>query len=254
LLTCLGDLAMIATLHGNPDAAGLRDEADGAAQEDVFAPDYELAKAWVANLRGDTANALRRAWRTAERATALGGYADAARALHTMVRFGAHGQAFAPLANLARQLQGRVIVAFAAHAAAIDANDSAKLDQVAAAFASLGMMRLAAEAAGTAAALHRRSKRYCAAADAISSAVRYAQQCNGAPIRALLHDDAVATLSARERELTMLAVSGMTNREIAERLVLSVRTVENHMYRTYAKLGIASRNELSCFLWVLNGE
>lgn len=249
LLTCLGDLAMIATLHGNPDAAGLRDEADGVAQEDVFAPDYELAKAWVANLRGDTANALRRAWRTAERATALGGYADAARALHTMVRFGAHGQAFAPLANLARQLQGRVIAAFAAHAAAIDANDSAKLDQVAAAFASLGMMRLAAEAAGTAAALHRRSRRYSAAADAISSAVRYAQQCNGAPIRALLHDDAVATLSARERELTMLAVSGMTNREIAERLVLSVRTVENHMYRTYAKLGIASRNELSCFLW-----
>jgi len=83
----------------------------------------------------------------------------------------------------------------------------------------------------------------------MSSAVRYARLCDGVPIRALLRHDAVATLSTREHELTMLAVSGLTNREIAERLVLSVRTVENHMYRAYAKLGIGSRDELGSFLW-----
>src|SRR6266498_4101918 len=249
LLTCLGDLAVIATLHRNHEAAGLLDEADRVAQENVFAPDYELAKAWVENLRGDPESAQKRAWRTAERATALGGYAYAARALHAMVRFGAHDQALTPLAKLAGRLQGHVVAAFAAHAVAIDANDSAKLNQCAATFARLGMMRLAAEAAGTAAALHRRRKGYRAAANAMSCAVRYAQQCDGAPIRALLPDDAVATLSTREHELTMLAVSGLTNREIAERLVLSVRTVENLMYRAYAKLGIGSRDEISSFLW-----
>jgi DNA-binding CsgD family transcriptional regulator len=41
----------------------------------------------------------------------------------------------------------------------------------------------------------------------------------------------------------------MINREIAERLVLSVRTVENHLYRVYAKLGINGREELTGFLW-----
>ncbi len=249
LLTCLGDLAVIATLRGNPDAAGLLDEADRAAQEDVFAPDYELAKAWIENLRGNTESAQKRAWRTAERATALGGYAYAARALHAMVRFGAHDQALTPLVKLADRLQGQVVAAFAAHAAAIDAEDSAKLNECAATFARLGMMRLAAEAAGTAAALHRRRKGYRAAACAMASAVRYARLCDGVPIRALLRHDAVATLSTREHELTMLAVSGLTNREIAERLVLSVRTVENHMYRAYAKLGIGSRDELGSFLW-----
>lgn len=54
-------------------------------------------------------------------------------------------------------------------------------------------------------------------------------------------DDA---LSDREREVALLARSGLTNREISKRLYLSVRTVENHLYRTMRKLGLGSRNDL----------
>ncbi|MFD0759495.1 helix-turn-helix transcriptional regulator [Arthrobacter ulcerisalmonis] len=36
----------------------------------------------------------------------------------------------------------------------------------------------------------------------------------------------------------------MTDREIAQHLMVSVRTVEGHLYRTYVKLGVRSREEL----------
>ena len=52
-------------------------------------------------------------------------------------------------------------------------------------------------------------------------------------------------LSARERQIAGRAAAGRTSQEIAEELVLSVRTVENHLQHVYTKLGISGRNELS---------
>lgn len=48
----------------------------------------------------------------------------------------------------------------------------------------------------------------------------------------------------RESQVTMLAVAGKSNSEIAEELGLSVRTVEGHLYQAFATLGITSRVEL----------
>jgi DNA-binding CsgD family transcriptional regulator len=55
----------------------------------------------------------------------------------------------------------------------------------------------------------------------------------------------VAELTRREREVATLASEGLANREIADRLFLSARTVENHLQHAYEKLGITNRNELS---------
>jgi DNA-binding CsgD family transcriptional regulator len=52
-------------------------------------------------------------------------------------------------------------------------------------------------------------------------------------------------LTRRERDIITLAVQGLTDRQIAEKLMVSVRTVEGHLYRSYVKLGIRSREELS---------
>ena len=41
------------------------------------------------------------------------------------------------------------------------------------------------------------------------------------------------------------AAAGASNREIAERLVVSVRTVENTLQRAYGKLGVRSRRQLA---------
>lgn len=50
-----------------------------------------------------------------------------------------------------------------------------------------------------------------------------------------------------ERRLATLAAVGRTNREIADALFTSVRTVEGHLSHVYAKLGIRSRAELRAF-------
>ncbi|APE36253.1 hypothetical protein BOX37_22605 [Nocardia mangyaensis] len=51
-------------------------------------------------------------------------------------------------------------------------------------------------------------------------------------------------LTAREREVHDLVACGLSNREIATRLVLSERTVESHVRNILAKLGIAARTEI----------
>ncbi|WP_159697840.1 AAA family ATPase [Arthrobacter sp. 18067] len=66
---------------------------------------------------------------------------------------------------------------------------------------------------------------------------------------ALVHDpsaeaDRSVPLTRREQDIVALAVSGLTDRQIAEKLMVSVRTVEGHLYRSYAKLGIRRREDL----------
>lgn len=52
------------------------------------------------------------------------------------------------------------------------------------------------------------------------------------------------SLTSREREITAMVAGGLTNREIAEMLVLSIRTVETHVRNILAKLKMRSRREL----------
>ncbi|MBP6686114.1 MAG: response regulator transcription factor, partial [Leucobacter sp.] len=51
-------------------------------------------------------------------------------------------------------------------------------------------------------------------------------------------------LTAREIEVSIRAASGLTNTEIADELFLSNRTVEGHLQRAYAKLGVSDRHQL----------
>jgi DNA-binding NarL/FixJ family response regulator len=77
-----------------------------------------------------------------------------------------------------------------------------------------------------------------------------AEGCDGLRANWLQRDQESAALTTREREIATLAARGCTNREIADRLVVSVRTVEGHLYRAYAKLGVSNRDELAATLGV----
>jgi DNA-binding CsgD family transcriptional regulator len=62
----------------------------------------------------------------------------------------------------------------------------------------------------------------------------------GAPAK----PDALAELTPQQRQIVRLASDGLTDREIGDRLFLSPRTVSSHLYRSYPKLGVASRHQL----------
>ncbi|HKS99252.1 MAG TPA: AAA family ATPase [Rugosimonospora sp.] len=53
---------------------------------------------------------------------------------------------------------------------------------------------------------------------------------------------ATGRLTRRERQIADLVAQGLTNRQIAQQLVLSVRTVETHLTRVFAKLGVTTRS------------
>ncbi|WAP53419.1 LuxR C-terminal-related transcriptional regulator [Arthrobacter sp. ATA002] len=61
-------------------------------------------------------------------------------------------------------------------------------------------------------------------------------------------------LTRRERDIAALVIQGYRNAEIAERLFLSVRTVEGHIYRTFEKLGISRREDLKQGLLTGNSQ
>jgi DNA-binding NarL/FixJ family response regulator len=58
----------------------------------------------------------------------------------------------------------------------------------------------------------------------------------------------VKSLTRREKEIAELVADGLGNREIAERLYLSKRTVDSHLEHIFTKLGFTSRTQVTA--WV----
>jgi DNA-binding CsgD family transcriptional regulator len=106
------------------------------------------------------------------------------------------------------------------------------------------MQLYAAEAAGQAAHAHQKSARPRDARRSATRAHVLSQHHGGASTPALATARAPG-LSEREREIAWLASTGLSSVEIARRLVISPRTVENHLHRVFAKLGITARTQLS---------
>ncbi|WP_223166875.1 helix-turn-helix domain-containing protein [Nonomuraea sp. SYSU D8015] len=55
-------------------------------------------------------------------------------------------------------------------------------------------------------------------------------------------------MTERERQIARLAAGGMTDQQIADELHLTTRTVSNHLYRVYFKLGAKGRHDLRFLL------
>jgi DNA-binding CsgD family transcriptional regulator len=75
-----------------------------------------------------------------------------------------------------------------------------------------------------------------------------ANKCGGARTPALRQASETLPLTDREAEIVMLIGDGLSNRAVAQRLTLSVRTVESHIYRAMSKTGTSSREELATLM------
>jgi DNA-binding CsgD family transcriptional regulator len=138
---------------------------------------------------------------------------------------------------------GAAIAAFITAAAH---GDPVGLEAAADRFARLGFTVYAADALAAAAvatgATSREPTRVVAAAAALAA------RCPGLHTPLLARAGTADRLTRREREVALLAARGLSNREIAVRLTVSGRTVENHLARVYLKLGVHGRDGLAAGL------
>ena len=105
----------------------------------------------------------------------------------------------------------------------------------------------AVDAAAHAAVAYRRGELRGSALGCAARAESLADQC-GADTPTLRQAREPIPITDREREIVLLISQGMSSRDVAERLTLSTRTVEGHIYRAMAKTGTASREELAALL------
>ena len=241
-MAALAGIAQAAAQAGDAArASAALAEIDRCASRD----DHELglARAWTAAAIGELSAARALAQEVAIAADARGAHGLAARAWHELTRLGAPEVAAPRLAALT--VDGPFVQVAAAHAAALVARDGHALLDVAERFSDLGADLLAAEAASAAAAAHRATGRDASARAAAGRAAVLLERCEGAAPPTLTGGVDAEALTPREREIALLASSPLSSREIAERLVVSVRTVDNHLQRVYRKLGIGRREQLA---------
>ena len=198
------------------------------------------AKAWIAYGSGKHRLATRLLLRAGNAAEAAGGNGDAMIALHTVARFGEPQLVRDRLRRLATVVDGRLAALFRQHTDALCTADGRALDVVATGYAAIGATLLAAEAARTAAAAHRRAGHTGSALTSAGRAERWLADC-GNPYTPTLPADSPSPLTSRERDVVNLAAAGWASRRIADHLGLSVRTVDNHLGRAYRKLGVPGR-------------
>lgn len=245
-------LLVVAALHAQAEGARGDSEAAAAALRRaeqaygphvaVFLPELELARAWERAAAGDTTAAQTHAMRAAQIAQAAGMHVAEMRARHASVRFGDCGQA-ARIEELVEILNTTSAQAVADHARGLAQRDPVLLDTAAHEFADLGALAFAADASAHAASEHARQGNRRKEIESSTWAHALAGQCE---LRTPALEAAARPLpfSARERQIVLLVAAGLSNRQIADRLVISVRTVEGHLYRLFTKLGVNHRDQL----------
>jgi len=254
---CLIYLALAHAIGGRPQQAAealRRHDHLGVERGWFMGVDLQLARGWTEVASGNHAAATETFRDAAAVGEKIGDLVGAAAALHALARIGHAKLARVPLREITNVVEGELIPARAAHAEALVSGDGAALDAASAGFDRLGADLLAAEAAMDAAVAWRTAGDRRAAAAAERRAQSLAARCEGANTPALRGAEIRVRLTGAEWEATQLAVQGLSNRQIAEQLFLSVRTVENRLQQVYSKLGINGRAELAGALDSVRGS
>ena len=234
---------------GDPAAAGaslerLRATLAGREPLSSQVPYVARAEGWAARAQSDAAGAERLLRDAAALAPEMPGYA--AQLVYEALRAGAPaGTTADELAALGARCDARLVAAYVAHATALAARDGDALLAAAEELAAIGTLRYGMEAAVQAAEAFVRAGRQDSARRAAARAQELHVPEQGTAFPAIDGLDATAIgLTRREAQVAALAGRGLGNAEIADQLVLSVRTVETHVYRAMQKRGVGDRREL----------
>jgi len=242
---CISAHAATLALKGDPHAGAMMERAetlDHPAYR-VLAPFVESWRAWIAYAAGDLSVAVAAARRAAGLARDSGLPVIEALALYDVARLGAKP-------DLARldAIDNDLACVIADAARALGSRDGGGALQAAAGqFAERGYDLHAAELFATAAHRHQRNGRLGHADLARAKAAKLRATLPGAKTLLLQPAELTGMLTAREREVVLLAAEH-TSAEIAQKLSLALPTVNNNLARAYTKLGITGRAQLRTLL------
>jgi DNA-binding NarL/FixJ family response regulator len=246
---CLAGIALAEAMSGYQDramaAAAERDELPAGPMTLYETDLIDRSRAWVSVCGGDLPQARRILTAAAERTAAARMRVAEGHLRHDLARLGEAKLAASRLAALAGVVDGQYLPALAAHAAALVSGTAAEIEAAGSALEALGACLLAAEAYTAAAAAWRSDGLARRAAAAGWRAAELAAACGNPATPGLAAGAAAGRLTRREQEVAALAAAGASSRQIADRLVLSVRTVDSHLHSAYTKLGVTSRAELA---------
>ncbi|MEB3021198.1 helix-turn-helix transcriptional regulator [[Mycobacterium] crassicus] len=233
-------------MRGAVDAAAAALDALDRLRRPFRLLDYDrsLARAWVAAGQGAVSEAIAVVSEAAETAAARGQFAAEVVCLQTAAQFGDRTGA-ARLRELEALVEGPRVGVAARFAAALREGDGAELVSVSEDFERIGDLVAAVDSSAQAALTFRRQGLRGTALGCAARASALAEQCGGADTPALRQAAEPLPLTDRESEIVMLIGEGLSNRAVAERLALSVRTVESHIYRAMLKTGTSRRDELA---------
>jgi DNA-binding CsgD family transcriptional regulator len=248
---CLVDVIVGYALSGQRDEAA----ATLAALERLeLTPSYYpvevlRARAWVAIADGRLADARALLAQGAELGERIGDLVGALDAVHLLARLGGARAVHGDAERIGSEMSGALAEARVRHISALATDDVAALQTVSLTFEEMGADLLAAEAAADASlAAGRTGETTQRIAVLRRRAAALRERVPGVSTPALLATGRRAELSSAETDAAFLAVAGYSNRAIAARLYLSVRTVEGQLQRCYEKLHVTGRDELAAVL------
>jgi DNA-binding CsgD family transcriptional regulator len=231
--------------HQAADAALERCRASVSGEEPLPTQARFLvcADAWAAAAGGDSAEGCRILLDAA--AGNVGSPIYTARVLYEAFRLGAPaGELASTLHAVSDACDAPLIAAKAAHVSHVAEGDARGLLTVVDEFERIGARLYACEAAAKAARVFLEQGREDSARRAAARAQQLFLDGQGRPPLPAGGLEATVGLTQREAQVVELTALGLTNRQVAERLVLSTRTVESHLYRAMQKLGVKDRSEL----------
>jgi len=166
----------------------------------------------------------------------------AAPTLYVAVRIGEAGRVVETIRRIAETAEGELIAVMAAHAEAAANSDPEALLGVAPRLAAVELLAGAVDAAAEAVGLFRSAGKRESERKAALMVARWSAGLSGYRNHGFARR--ADELTEREWSVAQAAAGRQRSKEIAARLGLSVRTVENHLNNIYRKLGVANRDEL----------
>lgn len=233
--------------------AGERGGASSAAAPALLRDLAELAWAETLLVTGQSAAAADVARGLAERARAADAVLVELSALHLLCRINPAAAPVAQLAEAAARTDVTLASTYARHASAAAATDRAELQDVAERYEALGLRWLAGETAATVltgAEPHELNAAWAGRARRLLSRLQSSDQVVVPPWWGAA-SERVAPLTPREQEIAEAVIRGETSSQIASRLSLSRRTVENHLQHIFRKVGVSQRSDLDLVFGVV---